>query len=337
MGWISVVFVHKAIKAAFAGANPPPGATQPYFLTAGVDPDAPVDPKDMISDTAFFDLLERIAKDFEHGASVPILIGAAMRCDDYGAFGLAFKTAPHLLGSYRRVERFGRVVTSIANFSVVESPGRVRLEVIPGPEKRPGLAMTDQLALAAAMAISREVSLIDPMPKVVHLSAPAPKDDTALRAHFGGNIRHGSDADALEFDLETVLRPNRQADRGMSQFFEAHLDRALGDISDPADLSHRVRSQIGDTLSEGVPTLADVAEALGMSARTLQRRLSDAGLAYQDLVGQARRALAEELLSGTDYALAEIAFLTGFSDQSTFTRAFKRWHGQTPASYRRDN
>jgi AraC-like DNA-binding protein len=84
-----------------------------------------------------------------------------------------------------------------------------------------------------------------------------------------------------------------------------------------------------------VPTLAEIAGCMGMSSRTLQRRLSAEGLAYQDLVSSARKSLSEQLLRRTDYALAEIAFLTGFSDQSTFTRAFKRWHQQTPANYRR--
>ncbi|MGD1882877.1 MAG: helix-turn-helix transcriptional regulator [Paracoccaceae bacterium] len=67
----------------------------------------------------------------------------------------------------------------------------------------------------------------------------------------------------------------------------------------------------------------------------LQRRRSADGLAYQDLVLDARKTLSEQLLRRTDYALAEIAILTGFSNQSAFTRAFKRWHGQTPANYRR--
>ncbi|MEM8693566.1 MAG: helix-turn-helix transcriptional regulator [Pseudomonadota bacterium] len=94
-------------------------------------------------------------------------------------------------------------------------------------------------------------------------------------------------------------------------------------------------TQVGEALGEGVPTLAKVAGGLGMSTRTLQRRLSADGLAYQDLALDARKTLSEQLPRRTDYALAEIAILTGFSNQSAFTRAFKRWHGQTPANYRR--
>ncbi|MEO1173576.1 MAG: helix-turn-helix domain-containing protein, partial [Myxococcota bacterium] len=65
-----------------------------------------------------------------------------------------------------------------------------------------------------------------------------------------------------------------------------------------------------------------------------QRRLADLELSFQSLVDEARRELSERLLKHTAYSLAEIAFLTGFSEQSAFNRAFKRWAGQTPRSYR---
>ncbi len=71
-----------------------------------------------------------------------------------------------------------------------------------------------------------------------------------------------------------------------------------------------------------------------MSARTLQRRLADSGVTYQNLVNQARLELAQSLMGETSYSLAEIAFLTGFSEQSAFTRAFKRWVGKTPGAFR---
>ena len=87
-------------------------------------------------------------------------------------------------------------------------------------------------------------------------------------------------------------------------------------------------------LSEGVPALSQISGELGMSARTLQRRLSDHGQSYQNLVDFARQELAQQLLRETRYSLAEVAFLTGFSEQSAITRAFKRWSGQTPRSYR---
>ncbi|MDJ0627468.1 MAG: AraC family transcriptional regulator ligand-binding domain-containing protein [Rhodobacter sp.] len=336
MGWISVVFVHKVIDAATVNVDAGVARRQVLFRSIGVDPEAPVDPKRMISDVEFFGLLERVAAGNDEGRSIPVRIGASMRCDDYGAFGLAFKSAPDLLGSYRRVERFGKVVTSIANFRVLPGNGTVRMEVIPGPDLCYGLTMTNELAVAAATALSREVAQGDFAPAAVHFTHAAPNDTSVQQAHFRCPVHYGSDRDALEVSLAAATKPNRLGDAGIAAFFDAHLDEELKGIEDPSGLSRRVLDQIGDALSEGVPTLAQVGARLGISGRTLQRRLAEVDLAYQDLVSEARRTLAKQFLRQTDYALAEIAFLTGFSDQSTFTRAFKRWTGQTPASYRRE-
>jgi AraC-like DNA-binding protein len=127
---------------------------------------------------------------------------------------------------------------------------------------------------------------------------------------------------------------NPFGDSAISEFFDTHLEKELSEIADDGELSRRVRIQISRALSQGVPTITEVAARLGMSGRTLQRRLADKDLAFQQLVDEARRELAERLLRGSAYSLAEVAFLTGFSEQSSFTRAFKRWAGQTPRNYR---
>jgi AraC-like DNA-binding protein len=91
---------------------------------------------------------------------------------------------------------------------------------------------------------------------------------------------------------------------------------------------------VADALADGQPSQSQIARRLGMSVRTLHRRLAEDGQSFQSLVSRARREAAETLLRADDHSLAEIAFLTGFSDQSAFTRAFKRWTGMTPAAFR---
>lgn len=100
------------------------------------------------------------------------------------------------------------------------------------------------------------------------------------------------------------------------------------------DLAGRVRRAVSDTLSDGVPTLSAIASKMGLGPRTLQRRLSESGHSFQSIVDLARKELAIRFLRETELCLAKIAFLTGFSEQSGFTRAFKRWAVQTPRSYR---
>ncbi len=336
MGWISVVFAHKVIGVA-TGADPNGDALRARLLrSVNLDPEAPVDPKQMIGDADFFGLLERIAEQAERGRDVPLRVGASMRCDDYGAFGLAFKSAVDLESSYVRVERYGRVVTSIANFRVVQAARSAFMEVIPCDDERPGLLMTNELALAACTALSREVGEQGFTPLAVHISHAAPDDVSAFEAHFRCPIHFGASRDALEVSHDRLRSPNRLGDTSMSRFFDTHLDGAVAGLPEDWDLGRRVRAEIAQGLSEGVPTLKRMGARLGMSGRTLQRRLAADGLNYRDLVDKARKELAHRLLRETDYDLAEVAFLTGFSEQSAFHRAFSRWTQQTPRAYREE-
>lgn len=79
--------------------------------------------------------------------------------------------------------------------------------------------------------------------------------------------------------------------------------------------------------------MADVARRLAMSDRTLHRRLAEKNLSFKTLVDTTRRQVAKNLLRTRSYSLTEVAFLTGFSEQSAFNRAFKRWTGRTPTAF----
>jgi AraC-like DNA-binding protein len=135
---------------------------------------------------------------------------------------------------------------------------------------------------------------------------------------------------------EALVRPNILGDEGISRYLISHLDAELSEIAHEDTLAVRAKDAIAQALSEGAPKMARIARGLGLSARSFHRRLSEQGVSFQALTEETRRELAEGLLRDERYSLAEIAFLTGFSEQSSFTRAFKRWAGQTPASYRRD-
>lgn len=283
----------------------------------------------------FFDLLEKLAGAHDDGRSVAVRLGAAMGCDDYGPFGLAFKSARDLMGSFVRVERYGRVVTSVANYSVQMGAGSAFMAIDPGPEERLGQLMTNELAIAAAVGLCREVSAEDFVPAGVFLSHAPPSNLTAYEEHFRCPLMFNAGRDGIEIGEAELRAGNKLGDDAMSKFFDLHLDRELADFAEDFRIDQRVCAEVSKALSEGVPTVDHVATSLGMTKRTLQRRLADDGHHYQTLVEATRKRLAERLLRDTDYAIAEVAFLTGYAEQSTFSRAFKRLSGQTPADFRR--
>lgn len=257
-----------------------------------------------------------------------------MRCDDYGAFGLAWKSATNLQGSYERAERYARVLTSVSTYAVEEVAQGAFMHLHRGGDRRLGMRLSNEATIASIVSISQQVSTELFNPLAVYFKHPAPKDIEDHEAYFGCPIHFDTDRDALLVSHESLQTPNQLGDESISNFFDTHLEAELSKLADPNSLEHRIRIYISRCLSEGVPTISDVAGHFGMSGRTLQRRLSELGYSYQTLVDESRRQLAKRLLQQTDYSLAEVAFMTGFSEQSAFTRAFKRWAGQTPRSFR---
>lgn len=329
MGRVTSLFARKVVEVVEGGAD-----RDALLGALGLERGGPVDPTHMIEDREYYDFLERVAAVDADPTTLPLRAGAAMRCDDYGAFGLAWKSATTLRGSFDRAERYGRVLTSVAVYEVEPTAEGAYLHLHRGGERRLGLRLSNEATLASVGSISHEVASRPFRAEEVHVKHAAPDSTAAHEAYFGCPVRFGSDRDALLVSQSTLRAPNRLGDAGIVGFFDAYLDAEVGQIADAPGFAGRVRDLVATSLSEGVPMLSDVARRLAMSGRTLQRRLAVEETSFQLLVDEARRDLARRLLRDTDFSLIEVAFMTGFSEQSALTRAFKRWEGRTPGAFR---
>lgn len=329
MGAVTSLFVRKVVLAAGNRVDGPA-----LLRSVGLDPGADIDPSTMIADTAYYGLLERIGACLDDATDFPLRVGAGMLCDDYGVFGLAWKTAPTLRDSFARAERYWRLLTSVSEHEVRHAGNDAWFLLHRAGARRLGLRLSNEATLASVMSLIREVSETQFAAVEVHFMHPAPSTVSSHERYFGCPAVFGSDRDALLISGAALSRPNRLGDKGITRFLLQHLDAELGKLATERRLSQTVQEEIAKALSAGLPKAAEIAARLGMSERTLQRRLGEERLSFQKLMDDARRDLAEGLLTESDYALAEIAFLTGFSEQSAFTRAFRRWRNQTPAAFR---
>ncbi len=329
MSQITSLYVYKVVGQASAGVE-----TRDLVEGLGLAPDGPIDPAHMVSSAEYYDFFAALVDRDPEGLILPLRIGAAMRSDEYGAFGLAWKSAPNLRGSYVRSERYGHVLGSAETYSLERSTDGLFFNLEKAGDGRPGMVLSNEASMAAVNTISKEVSTANFIPLAVYFKHPPRGHVSVYEKHFGCPVRFNSGRDALLVSEESIDAPNRLGDETIAQFFDHHLEQERASLTHDSDLEQQVRRAIATVLSEGVPTLSLIASELGMGARTLQRRLSDQGHSFQSVVDMARKDLAQRLLRETEYSLAEVAFLTGFAEQSGFTRAFKRWAGQTPRSYR---
>jgi AraC-like DNA-binding protein len=329
MKHITSLFVRKVINEVDTRAD-----KGTLLRLVGIEPDSPIDPSHMVPDTEYYAFLESCAAVDGNATTLPLRAGAAMHCDDYGAFGLAWKSAADLRGSYARAERYARMLTSVSTYEVEMADDGAFVHLHRMGKRSLGMRLSNEATIASIASISQQVSTKVFKPIAIYFKHAAPVSIAGHEAYFGCPVHFESDRDALLVSSESLQTPNKLGDDSISKFFDTHLEAELSKLEDDSSLNKRVRIQVSQSLSEGVPAIFAVARHFGMSGRTLQRRLSDQGYSYQTLVDESRRQLAERLLQQADYSLAEVAFMTGFSEQSAFTRAFKRWAGQTPRSFR---
>lgn len=329
MGHVTSLFARKMVAAAGDSID-----ASRLLAAVGINPEGPWDAKDMIPDDDYYAMLESIAKQTDV-TELPLRTGESMRLDEYGALGLAFKAATTLGASYARIERYARLWTSVVDYDLRAHPEGTLFILRRQGERRLGLRLSNEATLASAVSIARQVSPAPVRPLKVFIQHRAPKSVAAHAAWFGCPVRFDADLDAILYSKQTLAQPNLLGDEGISRYLISHLDAELSEIRQEVTVVDQAKDAIAQALSEGSPNMAQIASGLGLSARSFHRRLSEQGMSFKTLTDETRRDLAEGLLRDEQHSLAEIAFLTGFSEQSAFTRAFKRWVGHTPAHYRK--
>ena len=331
MSDITSLYVYKVVGEASPGVE-----TDDLVEGLGLSPNGPIDPARMVSSDEYYKFFAALCERDPDGLVLPLRIGAAMRSDEYGAFGLAWKSAPNLRGSYTRAARYGHVLGTAETYSLEKVSDGYLFKLEKAGDGSLGMLVSNEASLSSVMTISQEASAGAFQPEAIFFTH-APRGDVGVYAsHFGCPVNFEAGHNGLLVSEKSIDAPNKLGDETIAKFFDRHLEQELAARGDDDSLEKRVRLAVAQLLSEGVPSLSQIAGDLGMSARTLQRHLSEQNQSFQNLVDQARRELAQQLLRETPYSLAEIAFLTGFAEQSGFTRAFKRWAGQTPRSYRLD-
>jgi AraC-like DNA-binding protein len=148
-------------------------------------------------------------------------------------------------------------------------------------------------------------------------------------------VRFDSPECRFEFDNRVLHQPLAAADPQLYRIVRLHAQNKIEEHERAGDIVFRVTEYLAEAFKHGDVNLANAADSLGMSARTLQRELEEAGTSFRDLVDETRKSLAQHFLLGTSLPLTEIAFLLGFSELSAFSRAARVWFGAPPSDLRK--
>jgi AraC-like DNA-binding protein len=263
--------------------------------------------------------------------AVSVEIGRFSSLEQFGYVGHALKYA----GSPLAMLRWFVICAPMADSFARERPPtlsiddeRVRLEVPVQPLDPPECVEGIFTGLMTALRQMTEGRIA---PVSVQLSRSRPRFTPALKAFFECEVSAGA-MDTIVFDRRSLERTARPSDPTIGQRFYEQFARRMQAGGDP--FASAVRNGIEALLGSHAFSQARLAKLLGLSVRSLQRRLRERELSYQKLVMEARRGSAQRLLSQPARNIAEVASALGY-DMSAFNRAFRSWTGMSPTDYRK--
>ncbi|MEM7020790.1 MAG: AraC family transcriptional regulator, partial [Pseudomonadota bacterium] len=250
MGQITSLFLRKLVTVVDESVD-----TAGILRAAGIALDDPIDPKFMLAADDYYALFEQLAKADPNGITLPLRVGNSMRCDDYGALGLAWKSAKNLAGSVDRSYRYARVLTSVATYELEKVKQGGLIHLYRGGERSLGMRLSNEATIASLASMSREVAAQPFQPLAIYFKHNAPASIAFHELHFGCPVYFSSDKDAILVSGETLQIPNKLGDDAISRFFDTHLEAELAKLEDDGGLDKRVKIQLSQALSEGVPSI----------------------------------------------------------------------------------
>jgi AraC-like DNA-binding protein len=275
----------------------------------------------------FWDALEQEADD----PTLPIRLGKAASPEIFQPPMFAALCSPDLSVAAERLSRYKRLVAPVT-MTVDEGPAGLTISKQwndPTFEVPPGVAAVELVFLTQIARIGTRERVRPLKVESRTLLEPA----AAYHEFFGVAPKQGK-RNAVTFSLEDAHRPFLTASESLWQTFEPELRRRMTKLDATAPLSERVRSVLLESLPSGEASVGVIAKRLGLSGRTLQRKLKPEGTSFKQIVSSTREQLARHYVSNTSLAYAEISFLIGFEEPSSFFRAFREWTGETPETVR---
>jgi AraC-like DNA-binding protein len=279
-------------------------------------------------------LIER-ARVLTHQPALAFSMGMHMRLSWHGFLGFAAMTAATVREALDLAEQFSLTRTSAFALSTYVE-GRTASLVF--EERAPLDGVREFLVIALLVGVGRIANDVTgrELTGTAECAFPEPPYAAQVLGRIDGQrlgtMRFGQPSHRVVFDASVLDLPLVTADPAATELLRAQCDRELAALAEAEGFVGRVRALVAG--GTGFPPLEDVARAMRVSTRTLKRRLAEQGTSFSDVVDEVRRQRALLLVDDRRLALGDVADRLGYSDVANFTRAFRRWTGQTPAAFR---
>ncbi len=275
----------------------------------------------------------------EGSGQVALLIGACVQPRHIGVLGylvLACSNLADAMLAYQRYERlfYGH---NLAEIQMTADEVEIRWAPLESSDESSG-RWHDSCAIAALITFLRRQMREPPPPALVAFCFAAPvteEEQIAYEVFFQCPVRFADHYTRVRFPRSYLTLSMPQCDPGLKDLLDRQAQALLHALPDSEPWERALQHVMLRLMPEGRTQLPEVAHSLHVSVRSLQRRLEQRGMTWQQLLDRTRSHLAQQYLQDASLSLAEIAHLLGYSEQSAMTRAFVRWTGSTPAQARK--
>jgi AraC-like DNA-binding protein len=259
-----------------------------------------------------------------------IKVASHIKQTTFHALSYSLSASSTLKEAFERAQRYCHVASDAIDYEFSRIGAEYHFII------KPACGVADEsvdAVVAAYLRMCRSFIGHDYSPLRVEFRRARPAKIEAFEALLRAPLYFGAEQTRLVFDRDAVEQPLDGGNPELARHNDAIALTYLSQL-ERDNIQWRVREVLTRRLAHGEPSQEEVAESLNMSARTLQRKLAEGGLLYKDILDETRRALALAYLSAPCHKVSDITYLLGFSAGSSFTRAFRRWTGQSPSDWR---
>lgn len=302
---------------------------KPLFRQAGMDPEALKSRNSRFSEQAVRRLWE-LAMLKTEGVNFGLKVAEQIRPSTFDVVGYAMTCSATLREAMHRFGRFEKLISNATAVTVSETADtlKVSFDFDMGGGAQPVWQAVDT-SLAGLVRFSSWIAGTDITPVTVSLRHSRPQDPGEYQEFFACPIHFSSSENSVVFRAEDMDRPILSADEELASLLDTVAISNMAEVNER--FTKRVRHCLEVQLAEGEISRSRTAQLMNMTERTLLRRLKDEGTTFQEVLDKFREELAYDYLLRSDKTVQEVSTLLGFSETSTFSRAFKRWTGHSPS------
>lgn len=294
-------------------------------------PKVDIQGRDTVTIDTWITLLDRAAKTLQDPL-FGLHLGQSINHRHFGVLGYLCSTQSNLGEALLRFQHYQRLVYDVTPMTLRYGKDYVDL-VWDDDHGRHG-PLADESGITAVIQHTRNLCGERLCPLAIQFVNPKPKQIAPYQAYFGCPVTFDALESYIRIPADSLAQPLQNADPLMQSMMEAQADKLLAALAQESTLVDQVRKHISHLLHTGAPNCSTVASKMALSNRSLQRFLTAEDTCFRDELAIVRQQLAERYLRDSSLHIADIAQLLGYSEQSAFTRSFRRWLDCSPQQYR---